>query len=225
MGYLNEDTIGYQREDIMTRIYWIRHGQTETNATDRFDGDYNADLTEEGQRQVSRLAERLARAKLNQVIGSDLRRALRTAEAVAAPHGLAVDQLPALRERRFGQWEGLSVAEIKRRWPEAYRGWAADYVAGRPEGGETFQEMAARVYPAIDGILAACADQAVAVVAHGGTIRAALCHALDLPLDRARRFKTENAGLTIIEYGYRYGAKVVLVNDTSHVMASQGARV
>ncbi len=109
------------------------------------------------------------------VYSSPLGRALRLAEALGSPHADA-----RLREIDFGEWELRPFAALR----GELDAWAADPLGFRAPGGESVQEMAARVDAALDDILAAHPDGAVAVVAHGGPLRAIAGRLIGLPQDR-----------------------------------------
>ncbi|MBI3947257.1 MAG: histidine phosphatase family protein [Armatimonadetes bacterium] len=184
-----------------TRIFLVRHGETEWNVARRIQGQVDVPLNEGGRRQAECLAGALAGAALAAIYASDLSRAVETAEAIAAPHGLTVIREPALRELGFGKWEGLDESEVQARYPEAYRGWREDSLRHRPPGGETIPELRTRVAAVYRGVLRAHAGQSVLLVAHGGPIRVLVLHALDAPLGAYPRLRTRNASLSLIEVG------------------------
>jgi len=110
----------------------------------------------------------------------------------------ALDQEEAaLAEQDFGDWTGLSHGEINRRFPTE-RFWLAP-AHERPQNGESFADVMARVAPAVNRLSDRHAGQDIVAVAHGGTIRAALGHALDLPPEKALRFQVHNLSLTRID--------------------------
>lgn len=151
-----------------TTIVLVRHGETEWNRTRRVQGHTDIPLNDEGRRQARALAEELDGEKVDAVYASDLGRARETAEILAAARGADVISLPALRERHFGTWEGLTDTEVHARFPEAAGGSWGD--------GETTEELAERVVAAVGEIAAAHAGGLVLVVTHGGPLRAILRH-------------------------------------------------
>jgi broad specificity phosphatase PhoE len=143
-----------------------RHGETDWNREHRVQGQTDVGLNDAGRRQAEALADALADEHLDAVFSSDLARARDTAEAVAGRHGLDVVTDTALREKNFGSWEGLTDAEIAERFPDAARGRWGD--------GETTEDVAGRVLPAIERIRARHPAETVLVVSHGGPIRVIL---------------------------------------------------
>lgn len=149
----------------------VRHGETDWNATHRWQGFTGPPLNALGVRQAHELAENLDGTALTAIYSSDSARALQTAEIVAESRGLAVQQDPRLREVNFGEWEGLTREEINERYAGAFREWDACKLAA-PTGGETDFEMAERVIVALREIGAKHPAERVLVVRSGGPIRA-----------------------------------------------------
>ena len=169
----------------MTTVYLARHGQSDWNAAGRWQGHADRPLTALGLRQAAELAEELAGVALDAVYSSDLRRARETAEAVAAPRGQTVIVLTQLREVDVGSWSGLTRAEAKERFPQAFRRWA-DGGQGWDDG-ETYEHMAERVVEAVRDLAEGHAGGTLLVVSHGGPIRALHAVALGLDVTQHRR--------------------------------------
>jgi broad specificity phosphatase PhoE len=177
----------------VTTIHLARHGETDWNRELRWQGHSNPPLNERGRRQARALAAALDGTSLTAVYSSDLSRASETAEIVASRLDLPVTVDPALREIDVGSWEGVTLAEIEARFPEAVEGWERRGAHGW-EGGETHDQMAARVLNAVHSIAAGHESEELLVVTHGGPIRAlkALAAGLDYPRDRRSVPYTEN---------------------------------
>jgi alpha-ribazole phosphatase/probable phosphoglycerate mutase len=150
----------------MTTILFARHGETDWNVQRRVQGHSDTPLNETGRAQARVLADELAEESIDAVYSSDLLRAHETARIVAEPRGLNVTATRDLRERDFGTWEGLTDDEIFARYPEA--------ASSRWGDGETKEEMAQRVFDALQRIADAHAGGRVLVVSHGGPLRAVL---------------------------------------------------
>ena len=103
-----------------TLVLVARHGQTDWNRERRWQGHADRPLTPAGRAQAQALAGRLGAVRLDAICASDLRRARETARTVAAPHGLEVEIVPALREVDTGDWTGLTRAEAEARDPAGY---------------------------------------------------------------------------------------------------------
>lgn len=201
----------------MLKIYLVRHGATIWNAEHRIQGHTDVPLNETGLEQSRRIAQRLKDQKIDAVWSSDLTRARVTAEILAEPHGLTVNTTPLLRERRFGDWEGLTQEEIvargDRQLLDAYR---AAVVADLPPNAESMQSVWNRLSQALKEIIHLHAEGQVAVVGHGGSLRVILCQAMRAPMECVRHIWLDNACLSLVEFnGDR--SWVRLMNDTSHL--------
>ena len=164
----------------MTTLYLARHGESDWNAANRFQGQSDRPLTELGRRQAEALAEKLeSHAALTAIYSSPLARAFETASIVGARLGLQPTPVDDLREVDVGGWSGLSRSEVEARYPDAFRRWL-DGGEGW-EDGETYADMATRVLDALRRIAGSHTDAEVLVVSHGGPIRA--IHAVAAGID------------------------------------------
>ena len=152
----------------MTEILFVRHGETDWNAERRVQGHTDRPLNATGEAQARALAEELRGERLDAVYASNLTRARETARPIADRLGLTVEELPELREKHFGSWEGMLATEIHERFPESHGGPWGD--------AEAVDELAARVLGALRTIAEQHPDGRVLVVSHGGPLRAVLRH-------------------------------------------------
>ena len=152
----------------MTTILLARHGQTQWNAENRWQGHADIPLDDTGREQAGALAASLAGAGIGAIWSSDLVRARETAEIVGAHLGLGVEVDRRLREVDVGEWSGLTTSEIEERYPD---GLARRRAGGTGwESGEDYEAMGARVVAALQAIAAAHPGETVLVVSHGGPI-------------------------------------------------------
>ena len=167
----------------LRRLILLRHGQTDYNVDGRMQGHLDSNLTAEGHDQAAAAAPVLAELAPDRVISSDLRRAVDTAEVVAAACGLPVKFDARLRETHLGHWQGRTVAEIDRDYPGAIAAWRSD-PAWAPPGGESRIAVVARSRPVVDELEAEFADarsETVLLVAHGGMIAGLVTGLMELP--------------------------------------------
>lgn len=149
----------------MTRILVVRHGQSEWNATGRWQGQEDPPLTELGRRQASEAAAALG--ALDAVVASPLQRAAVTASVIAEQLGIGpVVATPGLMERHAGEWQGLTRDEIEARYP----GYLAQRL--RPPGWEDDAAVERRVFDALEQVATELAGGTVLAVAHAGVIYA-----------------------------------------------------
>jgi probable phosphoglycerate mutase len=166
----------------MRPIFLARHGQTEWNAVGRLQGHTDVPLNDAGRAQARALAVSIAGAKIAVIVTSDLVRARETGEIVAAALGLGAPVIePALRERQFGVFEGLTRDECQERHQEAWRAWQER--SGAPPGAESQELAIARLAEVLARIAAGAGagkDEGcpVLVVSHGGLMRLWLTNVL-----------------------------------------------
>ena len=202
---------------MTTRLYLIRHGETPHSTTDRFSGASDIDLGDEGRRQATCLAQRLAGERIAAFYCSPLRRAIETATLVAQPHGLTPTPVPDLREIDYGHWEGLPRGEVLARFADEYAAWEGDPLTLAPRDGETGLAVLARMVPALRDVVRRHAGQRVAVVAHKSANRLALCGLLGMdPRTYRDRLDQSPACLNIVDFDGVGQARLVLFNDVSH---------
>ncbi|HZT18309.1 MAG TPA: histidine phosphatase family protein [Dongiaceae bacterium] len=209
---------------IATRWWWIRHAPVTCHGG-RIYGqrDLPADCADKA--LFAALASRLPAGA--RWIVTPLRRTRQTAEALiaaGAPVPAEMREEPGFLEQHFGDWQGLSHAELAAlNDGAAHRFWLAP-AAVRPPGGESFSEVVARVAAAIDRISADTAGGDVVAIAHGGSIRAALALALGLEAETALRFAIDNCSLTRLDHfaaegSWRVGAVNLIARPDAPVSA------
>lgn len=182
-----------------TRLLLVRHGEAEL-PPGVLCGSLDPPLSAAGRARIERLRGRLAGAPLAAAYASPARRAAESAALLAAPHGLAVGLVPALREVDFGALEGLTFEEASARHPETCAAWLA-----RPHevvfpGGEGFAAVRARAVRAIARLLRRHAGSTILVVAHGGVNRALLADALGLAGADAFRLDQPHGALNVVDW-------------------------
>lgn len=196
----------------MKEVWFIRHGETEWNASKRFQGHLDIPLSPKGIGQAFRLAERLSRSQesFDSLYSSDLRRAAETAAPLAQALRLPLLTTPLLREIDVGELAGLSRLEAEARFPEFMAQALRDpWNTPRPRG-ESMAQVAQRLQAFLEGL----PQGRHLVITHGGVIRAALKLALDLDGNAWRRFHIQNTSITRIRFPQR---EVISVGDVGHL--------
>lgn len=193
---------------MVTTLYLVRHGETEGAEVRRYKGSIDVPLSGKGIEQMKQVAEYLIAEnhpdKLGAVYCSDLSRAIKSAEIIAESHGLSPLIIPALRERNFGIWEGMSFDEIRERYPKEFEAWAVNPLKFSPIGGESTFEVKKRIIKAFDEIIGDHNGEHIAIVSHGGVNRIILCHFLGIPLENIFRIEQDYAAVNIIELWDKY---------------------
>lgn len=199
------------------RLILVRHGETEANRQGLTLGRADVPLNERGRWQARRLAEALRREPVAAVYSSPLRRALETARAIAEPHGLAVEVEPGLVEMDIGQTEGLSLAEVRSRYPGLLERWlSADGPHQVMPGGERLMDVQARAWQAVESLRLRYRDGVTVVVSHNLAILSILTKALGLELAQFRRLRHDVAAIAVLEWRDDQ-VQVERLNDTRHL--------
>lgn len=183
----------------MSKIYLIRHGETDSNLCHRFQGQLDLPLNGTGLAQARRLAAYMDAKKIDVIYSSSMLRASMTAAELAMRRNLPYRTLDLLKEISFGDWEGLEYDEIKARWPQEMHNFLHRPAAWQPPHGETFAGARERCALAFEKIFAEQGhEKNIAIVSHGGIIRLQLCLALGIPLDNLWKLSVYNVSVTTL---------------------------
>jgi len=194
--------VGWADLGTPTVTVLARHGATAMSVDKRFSGLGGSDpaLSRLGEEQAMALAaELVARGGIERIVSSPLQRTMQTAAIASASLNLSVDVDDGLAECNFGEWDGLTFTEVRERWPDELDAWLASADVSAP-GGESFNDVRARVLAARDRILKDSAGQTVLVVAHVTPIKAMVTDALDAPLHSIYRMELAPCSLTTLSW-------------------------
>lgn len=199
-----------------TRVLLVRHGVTDYTADGRLDGRGGADpsLNTVGQAQAAaagRTAAHLTSGQLAAVVTSSLARAVQTGAAVAEAVGVTPSIDPDWDEQSFGDWDGAAVGDLLERHPAELDRLRRDPAYRRP-GGETHAQLAARVLPAFERVVAT--GGTTVVVCHRKPIMVVLAHLLAIPHERVWRLAAAPGSLTAIEVWPDGNVSVAFTNRT-----------
>ncbi len=199
-----------------TTTILLRHGQTPLSIEKRFSGTGDADLTDLGKAQAAAAAARLASCAAVAVISSPLGRARQTAGAVAEALGLEVEVDEGFQETDFGDWEGYTFGEVRKKWPRELDAWLGS-TAVAPPFGESFDATTTRVRQARDRVLARYGGQTVVVVSHVTPIKTLVRLALDAPPAALYRMHLDLACVSEVQWFADGPAVLRSFNDTHHL--------
>lgn len=202
-----------RRDNVATdkacRVVLVRHALARGHGS--FQGQRDAPLTAGGRRQLPALINKLEGSAVDAIYCSDLSRAQATAAVLARRWDVAPLIRPNLREMHFGEWEGLSWAEVLERFPRIARRWLTEFPQPRVPGSEPFADFKKRVAHELQGIVAANRGRRVVVVTHAGVIRAVLGKALGITDRHLFRIAQAPCAVNVVDY-FRDGVIVRLVN-------------
>lgn len=209
------------------RILLARHGETLWNVQGRYQGQtFDIPLSDVGRAQALALGKRLAGLPILRAVASPLLRARQTAELALGDRAALLIQDPRLVEISHGDWEGRLASEIQAEQPDLRRAWRETPHRVRLPGGESFQDVTDRAWPAFrEACHGAGPEDIVILVTHDGVNRALLCRILGLDLSRVWAFRQAATCLNLLEGLDVDHLQVVRLNDASHLVPLFGETV
>ncbi len=200
----------------MTRLLLVRHGRTEWNKGEIFRGTADIPLDDQGRREAACARDWLQGESFGAAYSSPLCRAMETARIILEPHGLEVRPHPGLTDLDYGDWQGKSLSEVKRLYPELYRQWeTAPHTVVFPNG-EGLGAVRDRALAVASEVVSRHPGETVLLAAHR-VVNKVLIAAL-LGLDNSHFWEIGQDTAALNEFVYRDGRWICrLVNDTCHL--------
>ena len=184
----------------MTRIIMVRHGNVDWIDPPRFRGRADLPLSAIGFRQVAATAERIrVTAKPSAIYSSPMGRCIDTGKAIGAPFGLEPQIVAGLNDVDYGEWQGLTWAEVRARWPEAFDTWFHRPLLAAFPSGENLPGVQARLLAALAEIVHRHRDGTVVLVAHDSTNRIMLLSALGLSVSSYWRIRQDPCAINEVD--------------------------
>ncbi len=201
-----------------TRIIAVRHGETDWNAGGRIQGLSDIPLNDKGRWQAQRAAQLLtdSQESIAAVYSSDLARAHQTASSIAQAYGIPVKTDLRLRERSFGDFEGMTFTELEQAFPADTTRWRARDPHWAPPGGETLLVLGERVLAAIQALARQHVGEQIVLVAHGGVLDMMYRFATRQAVDTQRTWELGNASINRLLWTPE-GLSLVGWSDTRHL--------
>ncbi len=206
---------------LLTKICFVRHGETDWNAEKRMQGHIDIPLNAQGVTQAKRLANALLRTghSFDRIYSSDLGRAFHTAKAIASAQSLQITMHPDLRERHVGKLQGLLLADAPQVEPELWKRHLARDLEFDLEGGESILEFHARMQRMLDHLLTKHTGEQILAVSHGGSLDMIYRIVTQQALDAERVAVVPNTSLNwIVHDGNSWS--IERWGDTSHLTDS-----
>jgi probable phosphoglycerate mutase len=204
----------------MLEIILARHGETDWNASEIFRGRADVALNENGLNQAQLLGEYLGKEKIDVIYSSPLQRAVKTAGAIARPRAIDINIVSNLIDIEYGEWQGLSLREVKEKYPEIYQDWLDTPEQVRIPGGESLEDVRSRVVPFVEDAVTRCGEGRLVLVSHRVVNKVIICALLGLDNSYYWNFKLDTGGITRFSFD---GGRVILIshNDTSYLKSLQ----
>ena len=202
---------------MKTKVLLIRHGETEWNKELRFQGVTDIPLCEEGIKQAHLLAKRL-HDKLDVIYASPLNRAFHTARILGDESSLNPIICEDIREINYGNWEGHTFDKIKSEFPTEYHTLKHDKKEGLLMGGDfSIKNASERGSKAILNIVNENKGKTIAIVAHGGIIKASLIGLFHWDMTMYHSFFIGNTSITTLSFQNNDRPVILGVNDNHHL--------
>ncbi len=196
----------------MTILLLIRHASNDYLREGRLAGRTpGVHLNAQGQREADDLARRTAHLPLQAIYSSPLERALDTANAIAQCHKLPVTIVPGLIESEAGEWTGRKISELNN--TETWKAIQTKPVGVKLPGGESIDQVQARMVAAVEAIRQRHPDGVVAVVSHADPLKSVIAHYLNWDLNHFQRIAISPASVTVLKVDDK-GAALLRSNDT-----------
>jgi len=201
---------------MLTKLYLLRHGETDWNQKSIFQGQTDIDLNQSGQNDARKAVEIFKDLKLNQIYSSDLKRAQNTAIMISEDKNMEIKVDKQLREISFGDWEGLKFKEIKDQFPKMIVDWQKDPLHYSPPAGENLIDFKKRIVNFFKKMIQKNKGDKILVVTHGGVIKVYLTAILSIDPKNFWQFQIDNGSLTEIKF---YDEDIILskLNFTNSV--------
>ena len=199
----------------MKRIYLVRHAQSEYNEKGIFQGSLDSDLTPLGYVQARLLAMYLSGLGIEKIISSPQRRALKTAVYVGDFLNMEVDIDERIREISFGDLEGRRFLDLMQERGEEIRNWLKNPVKNPLPTQEPLEDFERRVREFLED-LKKMEENNILIVAHGGTLHALICIAIEIGLENMWNIHKDNTGISCLEYDGN-SFKLLFLNRLCHL--------
>lgn len=202
---------------MKTTVLLIRHGETEWNTLGKFQGCKDIELSGEGIKQAKLLKDRL-NGNFDYIYSSPLSRAFETASIVASNTDKKVNIADGIKEINFGEWEGLTTLEIAEKYPEKFKVWRTDKVESKICGGDfSILNAANRAKNCVLDIINEHRGKKIAIVAHGGIIKAALIGLFEWDMTMYHKIALGNTSINTLTFDKDLVPALVTLNDTNHL--------
>lgn len=185
----------------MTKLYFIRHGESVSNLITQFAGSLDMPLTEKGREQAAVTADFLRDVPFTVVYASDLSRAYDTGLAVANMHHIPICGISDLREIFAGDWEGKQYGQLEVEYPESYGVWRRQIGLAECPNGETVAQLQVRIRKCVEEIVRKHPNETIGIATHATPIRVMECVWTNTPLSHMHTIPwVSNASVTVAEY-------------------------
>ena len=202
----------------VTKVYIVRHCETDGNALKIFQGHTDNDINEMGAKQLVAVGEKFKSIPLDRIYTSPLIRAHKTALAISKSRNTPLFVDPGLIEINGGVYEGKTFSELKNTYPDFAEMWESKTWEFAPENGETMPEAYNRIWNTVTKIVKENEGKTIAIVSHGFVTRSLFCRILYNDIKKFRELEYGfNTSVSLLEFEDENTPKIVYLNDLSHL--------
>ncbi len=202
----------------VTKVYIVRHCETEGNTSHIFQGHWDLPLTETGKKQLNALSKRFSDIPLDAVYSSPLLRAKKTAFSIIGNKNLSIIPCDGLIELNGGVYEGKSFDEIYSQFPDFSEMWSKRWQDFAPENGENMYDAYDRIWEAVKEIAKNNKGKTVACATHGGVLRCLLCRFLKGDIQRINEIPfAGNTSVSLIEFDDNFNPTLIFYDNIDHL--------
>lgn len=185
----------------MTKVFLVRHGQSEANVHGIFAGRTDLELSDLGRCQAEAVGKYLCDKGIDTIYSSPLKRAMSTAKPLSDLISKPVIPCDGIIEIYAGHWEALKFSDLQEKFSESYGLWLSDIGNSVCDGGESMMQVQERMIKTIRELCEKEDGKTIALFAHAGCFRAFLCHCLNMTKDQMKDLAwVSNASVTTLEY-------------------------
>lgn len=214
--YIPNNKYYYIEVLLLTKLFLIRHGESEWNCLNKIQGQKNTLLTNLGEKQALYLGNRLIDEKIDIIYTSDLIRAYNTAEIISKRINKPLVINKSIREINFGSWEGLTIEEIQNQYKDEYLIWLKEPDKLDIKGFENLRSLQNRAMESVNDIILENSGKSVAIVSHGAILKTIILGLLCIDISHYKNISLSNVSLSIIECR-DFNNVLLLFNDVSHL--------
>lgn len=202
---------------MSTKIYLVRHGETEWNKLGKFQGCTDINLSSEGIVQATHIKNRF-NGNFDYIYTSPLKRAMDTAKIISMGKNINPVVIDEIREINFGDWEGLTIRDIAANYPKEFKIFRNDEFEAPICGGDlSIKNACLRAKDAILKVASENKDKTSIIVAHGGIIKAGLIGIFDWKMTMYHRIILGNTSVCEVIFNKDMEPTLMTLNDTSHL--------
>ena len=198
----------------MTRLIWVRHGQTDANVSHILQGQSEGTLTETGRKQARQLARHLGDFEIDHLITSDLRRAKETAQFIADEKNIPLEFSEMAREWNVGHLDGQPAAALE----DAFQMAKVPKTDYKPEDGESLNDLRDRAQKFCQQIVQDHDSKRVLICSHGDFIRMSFGFLLDRSIEESLTIELQNCSYSILENDHSGQWHLKSLNNSAHLL-------